>query len=286
MLSLIWHKNLTLNPSSSGEVLASSYIGEGVGDDGKLSQFTINIILLLIFFFLEFSLSICSFSQVALSGNAPTYAGKEIVIKTFSDPFTGGEKELGICKVGVNGDFSIILPLQETTYIFSHLGIFKGSMFVEPGKAYYISFPERMEKEKADLLNPFFEEIEFQFAIKNIQDNDLNFLIHSFNDAYSPYFRKFAGNPYSKNNKAIVDSTISDLKKINQGIDNLFYTNYIEYRFGYLKHLAYQQKSKSVSKEFFQERPILYNNPAYMELFNQVYSRYFYFFCGKLSEIW
>ena len=58
----------------------------------------------------------------------------------------------------------------------------------------------------------------------------------------------------------------------------MFYNNYIEYRFGYLKHLAYQQKSKSVSKEFFQERPVLYNNPAYMELFNQVYNRYFYFF--------
>ncbi len=71
MLSLIWHKNLTLNPLSKGEVLASSYIGEGVGDDAKLSQFTINIILLLIFFFLEFSLSIAP-SQTC----APTYAGK------------------------------------------------------------------------------------------------------------------------------------------------------------------------------------------------------------------
>jgi hypothetical protein len=31
VLSLIWHKNLTLNPSP---------IGEGVGDEVKLSQFT------------------------------------------------------------------------------------------------------------------------------------------------------------------------------------------------------------------------------------------------------
>jgi peroxiredoxin len=151
-------------------------------------------------------------------------------------------------------------------------------MFVEHGKAYYISFPEKKEKEKADLLNPFFEEIEFQFAIKDIPESDLNFLVHSFNDAYSPYFRKFAGNIYSKNNKIILDSTISNLKQINTGTDNLFYKNYIEYRFGYLKHLAYQQKSKSVSKEYFQGMPILYNNPAYMELFNQVYNKYFYFF--------
>jgi hypothetical protein len=37
MLSLICHKNLTLNPSPIGEGLAPSLIGEGVGDDVKLS---------------------------------------------------------------------------------------------------------------------------------------------------------------------------------------------------------------------------------------------------------
>jgi peroxiredoxin len=230
------------------------------------------------FLFFEFLFSISVYSQVTLTGNAPTYAGKEIIFKTFSDPFTGDEKIIGSCIVGLNGDFSTILPIEETTYIFSHLGIFKGSIFIEPGKSYFISFPERKEKAKADLLNPFFEELEFQFAIKDIQDNNLNFLIHSFNDAYSPYFKKFAGNINSKNNKIIIDTTISKLKQINPGTNNVFYNNYIEYRFGYLKHLAYQQKSKSVSKEFFQERPVLYNNPAYMELFNQVYNRYFYFF--------
>jgi peroxiredoxin len=235
-----------------------------------------------IFIFIESFFSIYIFAQVTISGNAPTYAGKEIVFKTFADPFTGDEKKIGTSKVGPDGDFSIVLPVDKTTYIFSHLGIFKGSMFVEPEKSYFILFPERKDKTQADLLNPFFEEVEFQFAVRNIQDNDLNFIVHSFNDAYSPYFRKFAGNIYSKNNKAIVDSTINKLKNINPGTNNLFYKSYIDYRFGYLKHLAYQQKSKSISKELFQTKPILYDNPAYMELFNQVYNKYFYFF-GKTN---
>ena len=45
ILSQIWHKNLTINPSPIGEGLAPSPIGEGVGDKVKLSQFTINITL-------------------------------------------------------------------------------------------------------------------------------------------------------------------------------------------------------------------------------------------------
>ena len=43
MLTLIWYKNLTLFPSPNGEGLAPSPIGEGVGDEVKLSQFTLNI---------------------------------------------------------------------------------------------------------------------------------------------------------------------------------------------------------------------------------------------------
>ena len=74
--------------------------------------------------------SITVFSQVTLTGNAPTYAGREIVFKTFADPFTESEKELGKCKVAADGNFSTTLPVLETTYVFSHLGIFKGSIFV------------------------------------------------------------------------------------------------------------------------------------------------------------
>ncbi len=217
-------------------------------------------------------------AQVYLSGNATTYAGKEIIFKKYSDPFSETELEVGKCTVAINGDFSITLPINEITYIFSHLGIFKGYMFVEPGKSYIISFPDRTDRTSAEKLNPFYKETEFQFAIKNLNDKDLNFLMLSFNDAYTPYYNKFAGNLYSKNKKALLDTTISALRNLNQDATVLFYKLYVEYKIGYLKHLAYQQKSQSVSLEYFQGRPILYNNPAYLELFNQIFDKYFYFF--------
>jgi hypothetical protein len=53
MFSSIWHKNLTLNPSPIREGLAPSPIGEGVGDEVKLSQFTINLTLNLFHFIIS-----------------------------------------------------------------------------------------------------------------------------------------------------------------------------------------------------------------------------------------
>jgi len=217
-------------------------------------------------------------AKVNLSGNASTYAGQELVFNVYSDPFTETEIEIGKCKVSTNGDFSIILPINNTTYIFSHLGVFKGYMYVEPGKSYIISFPDKTEKSSADKLNPFYKETEFQFAVKNLKDKDLNFLIMSFNDTYSPYYNKFAMNLNSKKSKTLIDTTVLALKKLNANTENLFYDSYVEYKIGYLKHLAYQQKSKSVTLVYFKGRDILYSNPAYTELFNEVFNKYFYFF--------
>jgi peroxiredoxin len=221
-------------------------------------------------------------AAVKLSGNAITYSGQVLVFEIYSDPFTDTELEIGKCIVAANGDFSVTFPLSETTYIFSHLGIFKGYMYVEPGKSYIISLPDKTDKTAAEKLNPFYKETEFQFAINKLSEKDINFLILSFNDAYYPYYNKFANNLYSKNKKALIDTTVSTLKKLNQDENVPFYNSYIEYKIGYLKHLAYQQKSKSVALQYFQGRQILYSNPAYMELFNQVFNKYFYFF-GQTS---
>ncbi len=235
------------------------------------------------FFILSFSLTFYSISniltgQVTLLGNNPSYAGSEIAFQMSADPFTGEEIEIGKCEVTTTGDFSLTLPLKETTYIFSHLGIFKGFLTVEPGKNYTISFPDKTDKTPANKMNPFFEETEFQFAIKNISDNDINFLIMAFDDAYKPYLKKFVGNIYSRNAKNLIDTTVTNLKKIGINENDDYFIHYADYKIGYLKNLAYQQKSKSISKEYFQQKPILYNNPGYFQLFNQVYAKYFYFF--------
>lgn len=234
------------------------------------------LLIALVFFFSKLN------AEVKLSGNALSYAGQEISFNIYTDPFTETEIVIGKCIVAVNGDFTISLPVTEITYIFSHLGIFKGYMYVEPGRSYIISFPEKTDKSSGEKLNPFYKETEFQFAIKNLNEKDINFLILSFNDAYTPYFNKFVNNLYSRNKKALIDTTVSALKDLNPNINVPFYNSYVEYKIGYLKHLAYQQKSKSVTLEYFMDRKILYTNPAYLELFNQLFNKYFYFF-GQAS---
>jgi len=220
-----------------------------------------------------------SFSRnVILHGNAPSYAGCEIVFNRYTDWITKGEEEIGRCPVDTNGDFTVSLDLEQITFVFSHLGIYKAFLYAEPDKSYEILLPERTDKNPEDELNPYFIESRIQLGTADVSADDINFMIRMFNDAYNPYYNKHIINFINNDDFSELNADIERLEKPFAGSGNGFFNRYREYRYGLLRHLAYQQKSKSISEEYFRKKPVLFNNPAFMELFTQVYDKYFVFF--------
>ena len=129
------------------------------------------------------------------------------------------------------------------------------------------------------MLNPYFEYTSLQLGISNSTEDDINLLIRMFDDTYNPYYNKHvSGLMTTQDNFETLDTDLSQMEKIFSSNQNVFFANYRKYRYALLRHLAYQKKSRSVSDEFFKDQPVLYNNPAYMELFNQIYDGYFIFF--------
>ncbi len=225
-----------------------------------------------------------SFSQnVILQGNAPSYANSELVINRYTDLITKTEEEIGRCLVDDKGDFKISFNLDRITFVFSHLGIYKAFLYAEPNKTYEIILPEKSDKTPEDELNPYFTESRIQLGIANVKEEDLNFAIRMFNDAYTPYYNKHIINFINKEDFSELNADIERIEKPFVNSNNKFFNNYRKYRYGLLKHLAYQQKARSASDEYFREQPVLFYNPAYMELFTQVYDKYFVFF-GRTNK--
>jgi len=107
---------------------------------------------------------------------------------------------------------------------------------------------------------------------------ELNFMIKSFDNSYFPYFNKLALNVKTQTNPKELQRAIAEMQKPWDSIDNPFFKNYVYYRLGMLRLLGYQYKTKAVSEEYFQKSKILYRHIAYMELFRQVFDKYFIFF--------
>ncbi len=240
-----------------------------------MRKFLFNAFLVVII--LLFSFKIYAQSAI-ISGVSKSYAGDEIVFYKYSDLITMTEEEMGRCKVDKNGAFNCQIKTDETIYLFSHLGIYRIYFFVEPGKTYKLALPAKEAKTEAQRLNPYFRETDLFVGIINIDKTDLNYLINSFDLSFNEKFDALINETYKGKTTVNVDSLINILESRYEQYKQSYFNIYRYYRYGLLKQLTYIQKARSTSEHYFLNKPVKYNNTAFMELFNLVYDKYFIFF--------
>ncbi len=225
-------------------------------------------------------------ATVIITGRSPGYAGDSITFFRYSNMITFNENEMASCLVSDSGDFECTLTLDEPRLIFSHLGVYNCFMYAEPGMVYKIRLPQKRQKSMADEANQFFEETSVHLSLSVTgstgdlavpgKDEELNFLIHAFNDYFYPYYYKFAVNAYTDrvDQKELKDA-IENLQTPFKDIRNPFFSDYMDYRIGLLNHYGNQVSAQRITEDFFLEKPVRYQNPAYMELFNEIFNNFF-----------
>jgi peroxiredoxin len=227
---------------------------------------------------------ICGYNSLTaqttvLKGNAPDYEGLELVFYRYTDYITYTEEIAGKAMVDEEGYFELTIEANEINFIFSSVGIYRMYMFIRPGRIHEIALPERKDKTSSQILNPFFEETFVHIAVLNEDENGLNRLISSFEYEFETLFADIIQGRTIIHSPASLDSLVRPIEENYSGLtEEPFFDSYREYKYGFLQHVSLQQRSRSISDRLFLNRPVLYNNPAYMELFNQIYSKYFLFF--------
>ncbi len=231
-------------------------------------------------------------ATVKITGRSVDYAGDSLVFFSYSNMITFSEKEIASCVVGDSGIFECTLALEEPRLIFSHLGVYNCYMYAEPGMVYEIRLPRKRQKSMAEEVNQFFEETSVHISLKVTgttgeltvpgKDEELNFLIHAFNDYFYPYYYKFAVNAYTDriNQKELKDA-VENLQTPFKDIPSPFFSAYMDYRIGLLNHYGNQVSSQRIIEDYFLDRPVRYQNPAYMELFNEIFNDFFDRFSEK-----
>ena len=208
--------------------------------------------------------------QTLIYGNNKTYAGETIKLYRYNDLICKQKEEVGSISFDKNGDFSSYLNINNTEYIFAYFGIYKFEFYAEKGKDYKLIFPDKKEKTTADRLNPYFKYKIAQLGIANEPPNGLNAAIREFDKFYDYYielnFNKIVNGVDSK-----LDSFIIGLKKHFGVVENKYFKDYMRYKIYYLDFLSYHKDYKYITQYFFKNQEILYNNTAYMELFNNLY---------------
>jgi len=235
--------------------------------------------------FLLFNVSAFS-QQISIKGNAKSYAGEELVWHCYEDQISFNERELARTTVNSDGNFVFEFNINETILSFIHLNVFKGILYIEPNKDYEIILPQKVNKLPEDELNPFFEETEFNIRVMNAEENELNELIKNFNRLYDNYLTKYFQQFKGKLNKAIADTIVESIEKSIPFNNNKYFNDYKLYSYASLKLISYERNKEKLTESSFLNKPVLYQNPAYMDLFNQLYNNYLAYYSktrqGKL----
>lgn len=222
------------------------------------------------------------YSQTIIHGVCKERAGTELLIIKHKDLISFLPDTICKCKINDKGEFNCSFQLNETQPVYIPLEKNKGIIIAEPGTKYNIDLPGSEPKTKAEELNPYYEESYIYLAKAKSPEGQLSHMVKNFETELNNYIDKRFYEIYKFAKKSGVDTVITYFDTTFKS-NNKYFNEFKYYKFAMLRYFAYIRQEKYLTKEYYLNKPILYYNTAYMQLFNQVYENYFRYY-SKTSE--
>jgi hypothetical protein len=214
-------------------------------------------------------------ATVKITGKAPDYAQNSITLNRFHDFISEEYIPIGELKFNTSGEFNLQVELMETCFCFADFDGYHGMIYLEPGKSYNFIFPPKRNLSESQKRNPFVKPEPVWFGISGPQQNELNFQIQQFEQAYAAYENKYFDQIFTNRSKAMVDTVKNLLNKEFKTTNQTIFELHKLYRKANLEYALHQGKSVSFMDTYFSKQEPVYNLAAYASLFNQVFSDYF-----------
>ncbi len=214
-------------------------------------------------------LSVYSQFNVELRGTAPSYANVEISVYRFKDRITFTPQMLGKTLVDSKGNFDLKFFCSDTTQVYLDLETLRGFIYAVPGVKFSVLLPKYKPISLQQQLSPYFTPAYIRLYVLNRDTNSLNFVIARYDSFYHQVLHRI----YKKADfsQGFVQKQIKALDSAFARYDTMrYFRMYRFYREGSLRRL-YWFDNNSFAAKYFYNHDILWRNPAYMTLFNEVF---------------
>lgn len=222
--------------------------------------------------------TICNAQKTILFGTNPTYKNQKIDVYSCTDYISDVNKLVGSAVADSLGNFRIEVNIDKTCRLTLDLGRLRGILYADTSMTYNIVLPDYSPKNKGDLLNPYFTPEEFLIGIKNPDRYNINMYVDMFDYYYEDCIENYYYTLFRSRDKVAVDSIIMQLEQSFDTIPNEFFKTYREYKYAWLKFVSYMRDWRYMSREYFDGHEVAYENPAYMDLFNQMFTNFLKFY--------
>jgi peroxiredoxin len=199
--------------------------------------------------------------QIAIKGTAVSFKKAQLQLCTIDDYINGHEQVIDSAMVDDKGNFSFKPTIKQTTYSYLKQGDLLYELYLEPATNLDIVIPDTAGFAKDSVLKP----------IQFVQPNALNSNVVLFDAEYNDFLIANYKLILRKTAKAATKAFIKAQQDKYATNTNSYFANYMLYRFGSLELLAATKSRKEVLEFYIKDKPIQYNNPAYMGLFNELF---------------
>lgn len=214
--------------------------------------------------------------EITIEGDAPFAANYEIRLITYSDYITFTPQKAASTKISPNGHFKLTFKTNIVSLVEIEINTSSAELFLVPG--YQYNFDISMDEKLFKMFNPADENGYLQIQPKSIDTNDLNLKIQKFNYFYEGLVEDYLYQITILKNHLAFDSLEMKIKEKFpvEYIPTNYYNSYIFYTLGQLEAITFAKEPQKTFNKYFNNDFILYDNPAYMMLFNYYYDNYLY----------
>lgn len=238
--------------------------------------FSKKVAVSLCFLWLTFSLAAQKITPAVIHGHADFAIGEEVRLVAYDDLLTYVPKTVARCKIAKDGSFELSFPTREIKLVQLEIRTSRAEFLIEPQKKY--DFTIDMDPELFSLFSPQDYNGFLKIKNSNSDENDLNRRVNNFNYDFTTAFNERAF-------KIIYDHDLNAYDSVAQYLNDKypiqynpydFYQSYLYYSLSELDMMYWSKDADTLFKKYLDNDHILYQNPAYMNLFNTFYDDYIF----------
>ncbi len=225
-------------------------------------------VLIFFLFFSSFAYSQLG-DSILIRGIGKHYKGYPIELFSIQDYISNKEISLGRTEVDTNGIFEFVIPNIPTQKLIIRSKKNWAYLYVQPSSEYYVSFPSINKNEVPNLYGNA-----IQLTFYKLDSNDINYKILGFQTGLDQMLSDFF---YIKNVnynefETKFNNLLDTINSVYKSDTNIYFRYFIKYSLAELQVLQNVYFPIDNYNNHFHEKPIFYDNDAYMKYFNVFYN--------------
>ena len=230
-----------------------------------------NRLTICLFLFLSLLSEVTQAKKVVLKGHILStsekpYGDQYFVVERVTDYLTFKREVIGQGRSGANGDFSVQVELDYTSFIVLKFPKVERTLYAVPGKAYYIDIKapiEVLEKQNGR----YAKDVRMAYIV-NHHPTELNYLIDTIDFVCSKFLHEEIE---GRKSKAAIDQLFGDLYEKYKYVEEPYFQDYLKYKHAELLLFIYKKKRQAFATRFFETEENIALHIQKMQVFNSFF---------------